>query len=40
MGKKKILYKTVSIYYVNEKDEKKQFGGKFLAHEAFPTIEL
>jgi len=28
-GKKKIIYKTVSVFYIDEKGEKKQLGGKY-----------
>lgn len=29
LGKKKIVYKSVSVYYVDDKGERRQLGGKY-----------
>lgn len=40
LGKKKINYKSVCVYYVDEKGERKQLGGKYGPQEALPVLEF
>lgn len=39
-GKKKVIYKSVSIYYIDEKGEKKQLGGRYGAQDTLPALEF
>lgn len=38
LGKKKINYKSVCVYYIDEKGEKKQLGGKYGPQESLPAL--
>ena len=39
-GKKKVVYRSVSVYYIDEKGEKKQLGGRYSAQDTLPALEF
>jgi hypothetical protein len=39
-GKKKVVYRSVSVYYIDDKGEKKQLGGRYSAQDTLPALEF